>query len=587
MLGDWRIPLAVAAAGTAIALRRPLVLADAPSCPGLFDFAVVIALRTSGDSTVGTVLSVFNIVLLFGGLLGLCRILGWATGSRLATIAVGLATATSPAIVAASSPTAAAATATCAACWLAWRKALRSRTSAYQPISASTCATLGSAAAAAPGLSVPLAIAGGWLSWRTGPQQSWARQVQIGGAVLGVLIVSTVVLLFLHGTSAPVAAMCMLPVAQPVGITTILSGIVEAAPLPSALAVLGVWVSLMSFARAPLILLLAFVIAFSLLAGYAAGGLVPAALTFWSFCAVGLADASRALSGTAGRRAGAFALATAVVVLQYTEMRSIEAPADRQPQGHYALSRGIFLQLVETLPAGAVVVAEDAVTALLGRALPSRVRIRYELHTTPADKLAVARQLSDSRVFALPRAQRRLQHLGFRLVAVDGPVSGLAEVRPGGVCSAPLTTEWRVVPELTDSRQFTMTTDDPQSRGPLVLFAASQERPDVRAVDWPPGALRGFHPRSFTQADAADAGVLSEELKTYGADPNGLGGPPQAPHVARIEMWRTPEAPLELTVGLGVIPNQLMARLADTAAAQTLTLCPSFEHEIQAIVPRP
>src|SRR5688500_13079516 len=165
-------------------MRRPPFLADVPSCPGLFDFAVVIALRTSGVTTIGTVLSVFNIVLLVVGLLGLCRILEWASGSRLATIAVGLAAATSPALVTAWSPTAAAATAACAACWLAGLEASRSRKHAHDSKSAPTFGTLAGAAATAPVLGVPLALAGGWMSWQTVRQQPLSRQWRAGGVML-------------------------------------------------------------------------------------------------------------------------------------------------------------------------------------------------------------------------------------------------------------------------------------------------------------------------------------------------------------------------------------------------------------------
>jgi hypothetical protein len=298
---------------------------------------------------------------------------------------------------------------------------------------------------------------------------------------------------------------------------------------------------------------------------------------------MGLAEVRRSLSGTAGRSAGAVALATALVALQAIEMRSREIPADLLPRGHYSLSRRVFLQMLDAVPEGAALASEDAVTGWLVRTLPRPTRGRFLLREIPVEEHAVSERLATSRLFALPRGQWRLQQLGFRVSAVTGALPGLAEILPGAACSPRLTATWRSFPELTSSEHLILVANNARSRGPVYLFAWSDERPDARAIDWPAEALRGFHPRSFAMGDAEDTQSLREELQGYGADAEALIGSSPAPHVARVEMWRTPAAPLQLSVALGARPTRVVARVADAAAAHDLILCPSVPHEIEPI----
>lgn len=344
---------------------------------------------------------------------------------------------------------------------------------------------------------------------------------------------------------------------------------IGAAPVPMALALLGAWSTVTQPpTQWPWLL------AIGVLPGLV-GATAPAAFGFWMLCALGLQEVLSLLSANRVQRAGGLLLACAVA--GYSVLASVQDADTERSDAPAAASwsRNSFLEVISLLPDDAALVTEDAMTTLLERALPSRVRERRALGAVAPVDTQVTAQLTHTRVFALPQAARMLGQQGFRIVP-HGIREELAEVLTGAPCSAVLTPEWQSHPTVATAGAFTLVADDSDSRGPVYVFIRSAEPLTVAAANWPSGAERGFHLRTFgvTSANAPDA-RLQFDLAAYGAESqlSLLEGP----WVARIEMWRVPGAPLVLPVTMGAVPAHIVARLAGSDANQQIRLCPMFQ----------
>jgi len=600
----WLAALVVAAAGAALTLPRPAPLAEPAVCPGLSDLAAVIMSRTWPDAALGTIVSTANAAALLFALLMLGLVLYRATSSAILTIAAGIAAATSPLFQPVLAPGAAIVFGLAGAAWLAHIDASGTPPASRGRRLVRTTALLALASAAAPSLAVPLAIVAGWSVWtgrsgRTAGAKGLAAVMAAAFAIgLPLLVLAAMPPVQSHPAALSAGAIgCVWPEVPDVGRVLVdARGALAATPMAIALAALGLVAARRTRRDPPVMIML-----MSLASIWAAGSddgstrvLAPAALAFWTLTAGGLAEIRRALDFSAPRRVGAAALAVALVGLQVLQMPKAILPASLAPLGHDRMSRNSFAALVGAMPADSVLVAEDALTDLLIRALPGRVRESRRLRVIASDRAAVVAALSNDqagiavpgaglRVFALPRAQGRLQHLGLRLSdAGDRRIAGLAEVREGLSCTAPLAEEWRDV--LVPADHLALVAADDGSIGPVLLYLASDAPLSPRAVEWPEGTMRGFHPRAYDLADPTQQRTLADEMTAYGA--GGIAGWIAGGHVTRIEMWRVPGAPLILPVALASAPHRARARLTGTEADQRLSLCPWYPYEVTPIGPR-
>jgi hypothetical protein len=237
--------------------------------------------------------------------------------------------------------------------------------------------------------------------------------------------------------------------------------------------------------------------------------------------------------------------------------------------------------IVGALPRGAALVDEDAVTDLLTRALPSRMRADDRFHFVRRDPAVVADQLRRTRVFALPRSQRMLRDVGIELTPVSGSVPGLAEIRQAHSCSSLDAEPPTPLAGLAGRDRFSLVAQTDNDRGPLVIFFSSRAPLTPAASGWPAEALRGFHARTFDTSAAPDLDALKAEIAGYNFPT--VAWSPDVPYVTRIEMWRTPGAPLALPVSLGGSAGSSVAKLTGLVFGKNLKLCPSFAYDIRPI----
>jgi len=565
----------------------------------LYDLAAVIASRTWPDAALGTIVTTANAGAVLFALLMLGLVLFRATSSAFLAIAAGLAAAVSPLFLPVLAPGPAIVVGLAGAAWLARVTALDGLAASRGRRLAQTTVFLTLASAVVPSLAAPFAIVAGWSVW-TGLSGRTVRAKGLFAAIAGacaialpLLVLAAMPAVLSHPVGLSSGAIgCVWPEAPDFARVLVdARAVLAATPLAIALAALGLVASRGTRRDSPVMIVL-----MALASIWAAGSngdptraLAPLALAFWMLAAGGLAEARRALDFSTPRRIGAAALAIALVVLQLLQMPKATLPTSLAPLGHERISRNTFAAVVGLMPADSLLVAEDALTDLLIRALPGRVRESRRLRVISSDRAGIVAALSNdrvgiavpgARVFALPRAQGRLQHLGLQLRdAGDRRIGGLAEVRQGMSCTAPLAQEWRDV--MVPSDHLALVAADVESSGPVLLYLASTAPLSPRAVGWPEGTMRGFHPRAYNLAEPTQQRTLADEMTAYGA--GGIPGWVRGGHVTRIEMWRVSGAPLILPVALAGSPHRAMARLTGAEADQRISLCPWYPYEVTPI----
>jgi hypothetical protein len=349
-------------------------LADPISCPGLIDLLAIIAIRTWRDVPLGSMLAAGNAVLLVLALLLLARAVHRITSSLIITAAITLAAGTSAVFIVRLTPSPAAAFVTTIAAWMDILRARREgRAIARARVALGSLALM--AATVVPFM-IPAAILAVGLGLKFG-------KVHAALAPIAVLAPSFIVQLALpHGPSTTALSSlqsCVIPYG---GMPALIEAgrsfgsVLAANPVVTALAMLG----LVSLKRLPRditrsLLPLALV---AFWGGIVAPGqspwtITPFAIAFWILSATGLAEVWGAVSRTAGGRAGAVALSALIVLLQVVSTNA-HRDVNLVNDGHDRLSLTMMGTVVGALPRGAALVKEDAITDLLTRALPSRVR---------------------------------------------------------------------------------------------------------------------------------------------------------------------------------------------------------------------
>jgi hypothetical protein len=303
----------------------------------------------------------------------------------------------------------------------------------------------------------------------------------------------------------------------------------------------------------------------------------PVVVVMWLVAAVGLEETLRQCRRGVGGRLAAIALVVLLPGLPFSRPAP-RMPAEWTPFGQEALSQRSMERVLGAMPNGAVLVRDDAMTDVLLRSLDgTRQRTGKSLRVADRHSSALVAEAGRPRgaVYALPSASSILPLRAFALS--DSLLPGLARVHWAGSCDD-VGAEWHAVASLGAPGPFAFVASDAASHGPIVVYVASDAPFAGRPIDWPGATARGFSWDVFDRAPDGSEGARQDSFAEDSAPLAGVWR--DAPHVARFELWRTPDAPLGLGVDPGTVPIAAMARLRpDAGASQHIAICTMTRYE--------
>ncbi len=553
---NWAI-VVLTVAGALAVNRQRAVLVDPAACPGLLEAATA-ASSSLLNVPMAAVLEVMNAAAIVAALVLLAkRPRGSFYVNRKMTPEVIFAAACTPMFASLLAPSAGFAFAAACVAFLVRR-----------PLAVGLA--LGLAAAIAPALTVPLALVAGW---RATP--------------LVALVVAPVLV---RWPGAMSCALSPLTEASP-GAALAALGQVTGAIGPAAwgLAALGAFTlatrpSLSARVASRFGSVLAIVPLVAMLSPRADPWrtLAPSVVALWLLAAAGASEVVRVLGSGIGRRLAAAVLLLAVPVLQYSRHAATNVPAFSEAWGHETLTRRDIARLLDVLPGNAALVVDDATSAIaLGAEAGAATRRGKHITLISRHVDDVASALKSSRVFALPRAQRELQHQGVRIGSAVWPgVSGVSEISIGSSCRSP-GPSWTPWPEVAGAPAFALVALHAADRGPIVVYLGGSALMDPSTAGWVPRETRGFHFGTFVMRDEGRRARLKEES---GGDQLPADHPLFAsPYVTRIEMWRVPGGARILPVSLSHSADAALVRLIGPSSAGGTRVCPSYPQEIERL----
>lgn len=306
--------------------------------------------------------------------------------------------------------------------------------------------------------------------------------------------------------------------------------------------------------------------------------LAPAVVVLWRFAASGLHDVVRAMGrGVPARMAAALLLL--LVPALAASRRGTEERDDRvRPRGHELQTLRGMTRVLNLVPE-ATFVEEDATVDVLLRAANSGARRKAKPITVVAPTAeAVGRALSHQTVYAFPWRQDEFSLRGFVVEplpaargASDGAhaLEGVAAITGRRRCQA-------VAPAWADfsgaSDRIALSADSLAARGPAVILLGGKTAGAPQPDGWSLRTMRGFGFFTFDQQTAAGTERLAAEARATGLP---LNHPLlDQPFVVRLNLHRTPRAPLALPVILGGAFPVGATRLDPNAAnVGHLTVC--------------
>jgi hypothetical protein len=271
-------------------------------------------------------------------------------------------------------------------------------------------------------------------------------------------------------------------------------------------------------------------------------------------------------------------VALAVVILQSTVVRASRDGVRRlETLGHQRASLRQMRLLVNVLAPESHLVEEDASVDTLLRAAIFGRRAFKPLGIVARDRRAVLDAMTRGPVYAFAIGQRELSLRGFVIEPLLDPsrptlaeLRGLARVTGTRAC-ADVGTTWVDLDGIGAAGRIALSTSSAKGEGPVLAYFSGSDAYLPGPDGWPARALRGFDARILGRRTPEAAADLEAE-----AMGSGLSGDPvfAAPFVARLFLYRTPEAPLALPIVLGPPRSRGVARLvADYPGALPLTLC--------------
>ncbi len=582
--GSWLLAL-LAPALALSAATRPALLSDPSGCPGLVDWLLIVVLRSVPTMAIGSLLWWTHAAMVLAATTGFWILVRRQGAHPLvaAGLAAGFAFTLPFAFALTPTPVGAYAAATLVLCCIrphappAWS-------------SASLLSTMGLAlfALMAPAMALPAGVAAGLLVWidrrGTGVTRRAAAAI---AAAMATVIAPSLLMAAVPGppplVEATVPVLGCVPALLTGGATAFGDGyrlvLDSTGPLVLTLALFGAFAD-RTRAGDPRVWVIAALAAVSLLISSEgdSGAAAPALVSAWVLAAAGVGALARASLARGARPVAAWTLGLAIPLLTWAATSRQPVDPDETPLGHESLSRTSFARLLGTLPDKSALVEEDAVSELLLRSLDGWWQATgKDLALVPRDADAIRAALRTRGVYALPRAQRSLQHRGVRLSDGGLLANGAATVLSSTPCAA-LAGSWMALPDADGLRGFAVVAGAKPARGPFLIYAGGHAALDPAPADWPPRTRRGFFAEGFTTATEDERARLGEALARDGAPAD--RPVMESPFVVRLELWRTPDAPLALAVAVSSPVSYVLARTVGGPVAPRTRLCASFPFDV-------
>ena len=589
-VSHWLIAAAVAAAGVFIQSRSPS-LVDPPSCPGILEWLSVAAAGSSSRLPLASFITSMNLAGAVFALVALTRWIAYAAGTLPAAIAMSFAAAFTLVPDPTLAPADVIAVGAAASGWLGIVHALDSHRLRHIILAG---VGLVATAAIAPPIAIPLAAATAWVTWSVSAGSSLAVRIFRAAVMAAIVIIvpAAVITTFpqLPGGQQITATSCLVPGSGSAAVIreSLTRALSSTGPVPIVLALLAAFGLRHTFRQSSTWPLVAVAIVPMLAAAWststAVRTLAPAIAALWWMAAAGFREVTNALVDRASWRAGTWALVVLLPALQWSH-RSAQpvAPAD-QPRGHELLTRRDVSQLFATLPSLTSIVVDDAVTDLLFRSAADTARQSGKMfRMIPRNGREAARAAANGPVHAMPRAQFDLQHHGLRRAeVVDAVMPGMIAFEMAGACAV-VELRWQETTAPANSTRIAVVASHADARGPVLIYLGSSVALSPHPLDWPTWALRGYYADTYDFGREADRQRFDRD--TIEDLPPRSAGVFKFPHITRLELWRVPNGPAALALGLNNRPEIALLRGSTAADGVNLDVCPSFPVEIGSLAP--
>jgi hypothetical protein len=184
----------------------------------------------------------------------------------------------------------------------------------------------------------------------------------------------------------------------------------------------------------------------------------------------------------------------------------------------------------------------------------------------------------------MPRAQFDLQHHGLRRADAGAAVMpGVVAFETAGACAV-VETRWVETAAPAPSSRIAVVASQADARGPVLVYLGSPVALSPHPLDWPAWALRGYYADTYDFRREADRQRF--DSNTAEDRPPPAAGVFKYPHITRLELWRVPNGPMALPLGLDHQPEIALIRGSTAADGLNLEVCPSFPEAIGPLVPR-
>jgi hypothetical protein len=152
-----------------------------------------------------------------------------------------------------------------------------------------------------------------------------------------------------------------------------------------------------------------------------------------------------------------------------------------------------------------------------------------------------------------------------------------------GTCAV-VDLRWQETTAPAPSTEIAVVANHAGARGPVLIYLGSSVALSPHPLEWPVWALRGYYADTYDFSREADRQRFDRD--TVEDLPPRTAGVFKYPHITRLELWRVPNGPMALPLGLNHRPEIALLRGSTAADGTNLDVCPSFPGEIGRLEPK-